>query len=276
MLAAKAGLAIADENFTDYRKTVDLSKARLDAGDITRTDYERIDLQLALFEADADTARLNMQQASAQLQQLFGVDRPSPTLDITGTLDPPILTLTMTEAETLALSSRPDYKAAQQSLLLSQANARYAIAGGTADPTISSEYDRTGPDNSFGVSISIPLRIFDRNQGEKERTRYEVNSSRFALIAARNQVISDVDQAWLALETAQQQAIRYNTHYLGEAGRVRDNLQFSYRNGNSTLLDYLQSLRDYRSIHLSSLNANAQVWLAIHQLSYETATDMLP
>jgi cobalt-zinc-cadmium efflux system outer membrane protein len=276
MLAAKAGLAIADENFTDYRKTVDLSKARLDAGDITRTDYERIDLQLALFEADADTARLNMQQASAQLQQLFGVDRPSPTLDITGTLDPPILTLTMTEAETLALSSRPDYKAAQQSLLLSQANARYAIAGGTADPTISSEYDRTGPDNSFGVSISIPLRIFDRNQGEKERTRYEVNSSRFALIAARNQVISDVDQAWLALETAQQQAIRYNTHYLGEAGRVRDNLQFSYRNGNSTLLDYLQSLRDYRSIHLSSLNANAQVWLAIHQLSYETATDILP
>lgn len=276
MLAAKAGLVIADENLTDYRKTVDLSKARLDAGDITRTDYERIDLQLALFEADADTARLNMQQASAQLQQLFGVDHPSPTLDITGTLDPPNLTLTMVEAETLALASRPDYKAAQQSLVLSQANARYAIAGGTADPTISSEYDRTGPDNSFGVSISIPLRIFDRNQGEKERTRYEVNSSRFALIAARNQVVSDVDQAWLALETAQRQAIRYNTHYLGEAGRVRDNLQFSYRNGNSTLLDYLESLRDYRSIHLSSLNANTQVWLAIYQLSYATATDVLP
>ena len=276
MLAAKAGLAIAEENLTDYRKTVDLSKARLDAGDITRTDYERIDLQLAQFETDTDTARLNMQQASAQLQQLFGVDHPSPTLDITGTLAPPILTLTMADAENLAFASRPDYKAAQQSLLLSQANARYAIAGGTADPTVASEYERSGADNTFGVSVSIPLRIFDRNQGEKERTRYEVNSSRFALIAARNQVVSDVDQAWLALETAQRQAIRYNTHYLGEAGRVRDNLQFSYRSGNSTLLDYLESLRDYRSIHLNSLNANAQVWLAIHQLNYATATDILP
>lgn len=276
MLAAKAAAAIAEENLTDYRKTVALSKARLDAGDITRTDYERIDLQLAQFEADDDTARLNIQQASAQLQQLFGVDHPSQTFDIAGTLDPPALTLTMADAENLALAARPDYQATKQSLLLSQANARYAIASGTADPTVASEYERSGADNTFGVSISIPLRIFDRNQGEKERTRFEVNSSRYVVTAARNQVISDVDQAWLALDTAQRQAVRYNTHYLDEASRVRDNLQFSYRNGNSTLLDYLEALRDYRSIHLSSLNANVHVWLAIHQLSYATATDIHP
>src|SRR6185312_8313618 len=152
---------------------------------------------------------------------------------------------------------------------LSQANAHYAVAGGTADPTVASEYERSGADNTFGVSVSIPLRIFDRNQGEKQRTSYEVNSSRLAVIAVRNQVVSDVDQAWLALHTARRQAVRYNAHYLAEAGRVRDNLQFSYRNGNSTLLDY-------RAIHLSSLNANVQVWLAIHQLSYATATDILP
>jgi len=103
-----------------------------------------------------------------------------------------------------------------------------------------------------------------------------VESSRFAVTAARNQVVSDVDQAWMALDTAQRMAHRYNSHYLDEAGHVRDNLQFSYRNGNSTLLDYLDALRDYRSIHLSSLNANAQVWLAIHQLSFATATDILP
>ncbi|HEV2709920.1 MAG TPA: TolC family protein [Edaphobacter sp.] len=276
MLAAKAAVGIAEENLTDYRRTVDLSKARLDAGDITRTDFERIDLQQAQFESDDDTARLNLQQSSAQLQQLLGVDHPSPTFDITGTLDPPALTLTISDAENHALAARPDFQAAKQSLLLAQANARFAIASGTADPTLASEYERSGSDNTFGVSLSIPLRIFDRNQGEKERTRYEIDSSRLAVVAARNQVVSDVDQAWLALDTAQHQAVRYNTHYLAEAGRVRDNLQFSYRNGNSTLLDYLDALRDYRSIHLSSLNANVQVWLAIHQLSYATATDILP
>jgi outer membrane protein, heavy metal efflux system len=276
MLLAKASLVVAQENLTDYQKTVDLSRARLDAGDITRTDFERIDLQTAQFESDADTARLNLQQAGSQLQLLFGTDRPDPAMDIVGTLDPPAVPLTMADAETQALAARPDYIAARQALLVSQANAKFAIASGTTDPTVATEYERSGADNTFGVNVAIPLRIFDRNQGEKERTRYEIESSRFAVTAARNQVVSDVDQAWMALDTAQRLAHRYNSHYLDEAVRVRDNLQFSYRNGNTTLLDYLEALRDYRSIHLSGLNANAQVWLAIHQLSFATATEILP
>ena len=276
MLLAKASLVVAEENLTDYRKTVDLSQARLDAGDITRTDFERIDLQLAQFESDDDNARLNLQQASAQLQLLFGVDHPVPTLDIVGTLNPPPVPLNMADAETAALVARPDYTAAKQALLVAEANAKFAIASGTTDPTLATEYERSGADNTVGFSLSIPLRIFDRNQGEKERTRYEVESSRSDVTAARNQVVSDVDQAWFALDIAQRQAHRYNTRYLDEAARVRDNLQFSYRNGNSTLLDYLSALRDYRAITLSSLNANAQVWLAIHQLSFATATDIIP
>jgi len=276
MLLAKASLAVAEENLTDYHKTVELSRSRLQAGDITQTDFDRIDLQQVQFESDADNARLALQQASAQLQLLFGVDRPATDLDVVGTLEPPQVPLTMNEAEDKALASRPDYLAARQSLTASEAEAKLAIAGGTTDPTLSTEYDRNGVDNSFGVSLAIPLRIFDRNQGEKERTRYEVSSSRFAVAAARNQVVSDVDQAWMALDTAQRLAQRYNSHYLDEAGHVRDNLQFSYRNGNTTLLDYLSALRDYRAIRLSSLGANAQVWLAIHQLSFATATDILP
>jgi cobalt-zinc-cadmium efflux system outer membrane protein len=276
MLLAKASLAVAEENLTDYRKTVDLSKARLDAGDITRTDYERIDLQQAQFEADADNARLAMQQSSAQLQVLLGADHPSPAFDITGTLDSPTISLTEAEAENQALASRPDFLAAKQNLLASEANSKLAIAGGTTDPTLATEYDRNGIDNSFGLSLSVPLRIFDRNQGEKQRTKYEIDSSRSAVTAARNQVVSDVDQAWMALDVSQRLAKRYNGHYVDEAGHVRDNLQFSYRNGNTTLLDYLSALRDYRSVRLSSLNANAQVWLALHQLSFATATDIIP
>ncbi|MEG9436540.1 TolC family protein [Edaphobacter sp. HDX4] len=276
MLLAKASRAIAEENLNDYRKTVDLSRARLDAGDITQTDFDRIDLQQAQFESDLDTANLSLQQASAQLQLLFGVDRPASSMDVVGTLDPPQIPLTLTEAEEKALAARPDFLAARQALTAAEANARLAIAGGTADPTLSSEYERSGADNTFGVNVSIPLRIFDRNQGEKQRTHYEVESSRLSVTAARNQVFSDVDQAWIALDTAQRLAQRYNSHYLVEAGHVRDNLQFSYRNGNTTLLDYLSALRDYRSIRVGALTANAQVWLALHQLSFATATDILP
>jgi outer membrane protein, heavy metal efflux system len=276
MLAAKAGLKVADDNVQGYRKTVELSKVRLDAGDVSPTDFDRIDLQLAEFEADYDAANLNLVQSGDQLKMLLGVDTPAAPIDITGTLDPPQLTLTLAEVEQRALAERPDYLAAQQSLRLAEANVKLAQATGTTDPTLGGEYDRSGTYNSAGFDISIPLRIFDRNQGEKERTRYEAQSSRFAEIAARNQVINDVDQAWAAYQTALAQAGRYNRHYLGEASRVRDNLEFSYRHGGSTLLDYLDALRDYRQTNLDTLNANAQVWLALHQLSYVAASEMLP
>jgi outer membrane protein, heavy metal efflux system len=276
MLVAKASLRIADDNLQGYRKTVDLSKVRLNAGDISATDFERIDLQLAEFESDYDNAKLNLLQASDQLQLLLGIEKPADTFDITGTLDPPSITAPLAQIEQQALQSRPDYLASQQSVRLADSNIKLADADGTTDPTIGGEYERTATYNSAGFQVSIPLRIFDRNQGEKERTRYEAQSSHFAETAARNQVINDVEQAWAGYETATTMAKRYHGHYLEEATRVRDNLEFSYRRGGTTLLDYLDALRDYRQTNLDALNANAQVWLATHQLSFAAATEIVP
>lgn len=276
MLVAKAAVKIADENLTGYRKTVDLTHARLNAGDISATDFERIDLQQAEFESDYDNAKLDLTQASELLQLLLGIQKPSDSFDITGTLAPPDLTVTLPQLELEALASRPDYQAAAQSVQLAESNVKLADADGTTDPTIGGEYDRSATYNTAGFQVSIPLRIFDRNQGEKERTRYEAQSSRFAEIAARNQVISDVDQAWAGYQTVVAQAKRYHGHYLDEATHVRDNLEYSYRHGGATLLDYLDALRDYRQINLDALNADQQVWLSVHQLSFAAATEILP
>lgn len=276
MLAAKQALQIAQDNLNSYRRTVDLSQARLNAGDISRTDFERIDLQLAEFESDYDNARLDLVQASDALQLVMGTEKPSPTFDITGSIQPPELTTTLDQLEQQALKARPDYLAAKQNVTLAQANVKLAYAQGTTDPTIGAEYERVGVYNSAGFQISVPLRIFDRNQGEKQRTQFEEQSATLAEIAARAQVLNDVDQAWAGYDTALAMAKRYNGHYVAEAQRVRDNLEFSYRHGGSTLLDYLDALRDYRQINLNALAANQQVWLAIHQMSYAAATEIVP
>ncbi len=276
MLGAKGALNLAKENVDDYRKTIDLSRERLRAGDISATDFKRLDLQLAQFESDYDSARTNLIQTSDQLQALLGYDRPHPGFDITGSLDPPSISATLTDAEQKALLARPDYLAAQQSVRVADANVKLAYAEGTTDPTIEGEYDRAGTLNSAGFQIGIPLRIFDRNQGEKARTKYEAESSRFSETAARNQVISDVDQAWAAYEDALSLARRYNGHYVQEAHEVRDNLEYSYRHGGTTLLDYLSALQDYRQVNLDALNANMQVWLSLDQVSFAAATEIIP
>jgi cobalt-zinc-cadmium efflux system outer membrane protein len=276
MLYAREALGISRANLEGYRKTVALMKVRLDAGDIDQTDFDRIELQLAGFETDQDNAELILRQASIALQNLIGIARPREDFDIAGTLDPPPPTITLDALRTSALTDRPDLKAAQAQVDVDVASAKLAVANGTADPLIEGDFERTGHANTFGANINIPLRIFDRNQGEKERTRYEIESSRLALTAAQNQVLSDVDSAWAAYQTARVQSERYRSKYLTEAAHVRENLEFSYRNGNSTLLDYLSALSDYRLVNLAALNSKLQLLLSIEQLSYAAHTEINP
>ncbi len=276
MLYAQQAVAISRENLEGYRKTVELMKVRLDAGDMNQTDFDRVELQLAGFESDLDNAELTLRQGSIVLQTLVGIAAPTDNFAIAGTLDPPRIMTTLDDLRSTALATRPDLKAAQAQVDVNAAAVKLAIANGTADPTIESDYERSGHVNTFGANINIPLRLFDRNQGEKERTRYDLESSRLALTAAQNQVISDVDSAWAAYLAAQSQSVRYRSKYLSEAAHVRDNLEFSYRNGNSTLLDYLSALSDYRLVNLASLNAKLQLLLSIEQLSYAAHTEINP
>jgi outer membrane protein, heavy metal efflux system len=276
MLYAQQALAISRDNLEGYRKTVALMKVRLDAGDMDQTDFDRVELQLAAFESDMDNADLTLQQGSIALQTLMGVAVPSVDFAIAGTLDPPLIATTIEELRTRALANRPDLKAAQAQVEVNAAMVKFAIANGTADPTIEGDYERAGAANTVGGSINIPLRIFDRNQGEKERARYELESSRLALTAAQHQVLSDVDSAWAAYQTSRKQSERYRAKYLAEAEHVRDNLEFSYRNGNSTLLDYLSALSDYRQVNIAALNANLQLLLSLEQLNYAAQTEIVP
>ncbi len=276
MLLAKSALELARKNLASYRQTVELSRVRLQAGAISQTDFDRIDLQLASFESDFSNAQVNLIQNSDQLQLLLGVEKPSRSFAIAGTLTPPDLTLSLPALEQAALAARPDYLAARQQMQVAAAEIKLADANGTTDPTLDAGYNRSGTYNSVGFDVSIPLRIFDRNQGEKQATRLTAQADRFSEIAARNQVLSDVDQAWAGYQAAESLAQRYNTHYLAEAAHVLQNLEFGYRNGSTTLLDYLDALHEYRQTSLNALNANAQVWLSIHQLSFATATEIIP
>jgi cobalt-zinc-cadmium efflux system outer membrane protein len=273
---AKAAKKLADDNLNDFKHELDIGKERLKAGDIAKLDYERLDLQLAQFEADESNAVTNQQQSSIQLQTLIGYDKPRPDFDVIGDIVPPPVNETMESLEQKALAARPDYHAAQLGVAVADANVKLAYANGTTDPTLEGEYDRSGTYNSAGFNISIPLRLFDRNQGNKETSKYVAQASRFTELATKNQVVSDVDQAWSGYVNAKVLSDRYNGHYLDEAKDVLDIAQFSYQHGGLALIDYLDALRESRSVSTDALNAYAQTWMAIHQLSFASATEVVP
>jgi outer membrane protein, heavy metal efflux system len=276
LLLAKATLKLAQDNLSSFRHQLQINHDRYDAGDIGKLDYERLDLQLAQFESDESNAEMNLVQASDQLQTLIGYQQPSRSFDVSGDLVPPVVSTNLTDLEQKALAERPDYRAAQAAVRVSDANVKLAYANGTTDPTLEGEYDHSGTLSSYGFYVTIPIRIFDRNQGNKDTSKFQAQASRFGEVAAQNQVYSDVDQAWISYTTSKVLSDRYNGHYLAEAKDVLSIAQFAYDHGGIALLDYLNALQDDRTTSLNALNSYAQTWLAIHQLSFASATEVVP
>jgi cobalt-zinc-cadmium efflux system outer membrane protein len=276
MLVAKEALQLSSANLKDFSHEVDIANIRYKAGDLGKLDFERLDLQLGNFEADESNNIVNLRQASDQLQTLLGIESPSADFDIQGDVVPPTLSQTQAQLLQVALASRPDLAAARFATQAAIANQRLAFANGTADPTLEGEYDRSGNYNSAGFLVSIPLRLFDRNQGNKETARYQTDASRFTETAARYQVVSDIDQAWVGYTQAKRLSDRFGSHYLDESRDVLSIAQYAFEHGGIALIDYLDSVRDARSSTSDALNAYQNTWLAIHQLSAASATEVLP
>ena len=281
MLFAKQALDLSKAQLADFRHEVEIANDRYKAGDLGKLDFERLDLQLGSFESDEANDEVALQQASDQLQTLMGIPQPGTSFDITGDIVPPVVTLTREQLIQQALTLRPDVAAAAAGVTVAQSAYKLAIANGTADPTVEAEYDRTPQQapfnsNSAGFNVNIPLRFFDRNQGNKEVARLAIDASQLTLTATRNQVSSDVDQAWVAYVQAKILSDRYGSHYLDESADVLSIARFAFDHGGIALIDYLDSLRDARSSTSDALNAYQQTWIAIHQLSESSATELVP
>lgn len=274
MLLAKEGVRLADQNLHDYAETVRLNEIRLKAGDISPTEFDRIKGEQARFESDALNTRLALAQARLQLEQLLGFTAYIDTLDVQGALLAPEIRLSPDDLVARALEHRPDYLAARDGVHKAEADARLAVANGATDISLGGEYKRNGPTNTLGFNLQIPLRVFDRNQGEKLRTRSEVTASRSNEQAVRNAVRTDVLTAYQTYRTATARAHLYSQDYLNRARRIRDRTEFSFRNGGSSLLDYLDALRTYRETELAWRSAHADAINAVFLLDFTTGTDV--
>jgi cobalt-zinc-cadmium efflux system outer membrane protein len=276
-LQAKAILALANDNLGYYDKVLDVSRDRYKAGDIAQVDLDRLELQRVQYESDVETAKVNLRTAKIQLLTLLNDRTPVEKFDVAGPFEFSERILLPDELRQAALDARPDLKAALQSIEKAKTDHQLAVANGSTDPTFGMDMARNPPiPVYFGISVSIPLRIFDRNQGEKLKTQLDIDRNRRLRTAAEAQVFSDVDSAYATLESNVALLRPYKTKYLEQAVRIRETITFSYQRGGASLLDFLQAQQDYRGVQVSYLNLVGAYLSAANQLNLAVGREMIP
>jgi cobalt-zinc-cadmium efflux system outer membrane protein len=275
-LQAKSVLALAKENLTYYDRLLSVNRDRYKAGDIAEMDLDRLELQRVQFESDVQTAEVNLRTAKIQLLTLLNDRTPVEQLDVTGPFDFTDQIPPLDEFRRMALETRPDLKAAVQAVDKAETDHRLAVANGSTDPTFGVDFAHNPPITAyFGVSVNIPLRIFDKNQGEKLRTELDIKRNERLREATRAQVFSDVDSAFAMLNSNLALLRPYKAKYLQTAVKVRDTVSFAYQHGGASLLDFLNAQNDYRSIQLNYLNLVGSYLTAASQLNLAVGREVM-
>ena len=280
-LQAKAVERLAKENLAYYDNVLDISRTRFSVGDIAQIDLDRLELQRVQYESDVQSAEVNLRTAKIQLLTLLNDRTPIEQFDVTGLFDFNDQLMPQDEFRKIAVDTRPDLKAAVEAVDKAQTDHKLAIANGSTDPILSAWYTHNSSNNNpfglntLGVSVSIPLRIFDRNQGEKLRTRLDIDRNEKLTGAAQALVFSDVDSAYAVVNSNLLLLQPYKTKYLQQAVRVRDTVAFSYQHGGASLIDFLNAQSEYRTVELGYLNLIGSYLTAAAQLNLAVGREVL-
>jgi outer membrane protein, heavy metal efflux system len=267
-LQAKAVLQVAKDNLAYWDHVLKISKDRLDAGDMAQIDFDRLDLQRVQFESDVQTAEVNLRTAKIEMLMLMNDRTPIDQFDVTGPFDFTDQLSPLDEYRQTALTNRPDLREAMQTVEKARVDHRLAVSMGSTDPTFSFDVGRNPPiDEYFGVNVSIPLRIFDRNQGEKQRTQLDIDRNQRLLDATQAQVFGDVDTAYALVNSNLILLRPYKAKYLQQAVHVRETVRFSFEHGGASLLDFISAENDYRSVQLSYVTLVGAYLTAAAQLN---------
>jgi cobalt-zinc-cadmium efflux system outer membrane protein len=283
-MQAKAVLTLTREELDYYDHIIDISRERFKAGDLAQIDLDRIELQRVQYESDLQAAEVNLRTSKIQLLQLLNDRTPVDQFDVQGPFDFSEQLQPLDSFRQIALDNRPDLKAALESVQQANTNHKLAIANGSTDPTFGAWYTWNSAVNNpnplhlqtMGLSVNIPLRIFDRNQGEKQRTQLDIGRNQQLTDATRAQVFSDVDSAYTVVNSNVILLRPYKEKYLAQAIRVREAITFAYQHGGASLMDFLNAQNDYRTVQLAYLQLIGSYLTAAGQLNLAVGREVIP
>jgi len=292
-LLAQSDLDFARDNLANYQKVIELNRLMLQQGEISRANFLKIELQTLQFQTDLDDALVALKTAKVTLRSLVGPSNLPQEFNVQGDLRAIAVEKSLSDLQQLALSSRPDLKSAETGREKAFADFRLAKANRWPNPTIGTSLLHTGNEiggpnwfepfypknsvsNAMGLGVSIPIPLFNRNQGEVARTRSEQLRADFLAQATRNQVLQDVETAYALFESSRERVRLYEQMYLSRAKESLDIEEFAFRNGAASILDFLDAERTYRATQLAYRQQLAAYLTNLAQLEAAVGISVIP
>lgn len=254
VVLAKANLEVARSVLEHTDEVIDLNQVRFEQGAISELELKRIEVERLRFLDDVFQSELAMRNAKSTLLGLLNASDLGQDIDVAGSLPvadeaaetglPPRAPLA--ELRRVAMENRPDLAAAIIEERRADSQARLQSAIRAPNITAGGGYKRNGPDNSLVFGVTVPLKIFDRNQGGILRAQAERNRAANLAAVVRSRIELDIQKAYNAVDINRQRVDYIKTRHLRKAEDASTVTLAAYRLGAVPLMDYLDAQRGYR------------------------------
>jgi cobalt-zinc-cadmium efflux system outer membrane protein len=270
---AKLNLALARENLGAFNNVVAVNVERVRTGDLAQVELARSRLAALQFQNDVEQQTAKLAIARSRLEGLLG-RRTTGSIDVTGDLRRDLAPLDQNAIRARALEMRPDLRAVKTDQARSVADLRLQLANGKIDYTVSGEYhvqngkgftgDVTG--NTYAMYFSAPLPFFNRNQGEIARARTQQQQLDAKTRALEADIAANLDAAFTEYTSARSIVERIENDMLAQARDVRATMEYSYRRGEASLVEFLDAVRTFNDTTRSYNEARADYARSLYSL----------
>ena len=252
-LLARADQDVAKASLEEIDRVIALNRARLDQGAISGVEFRRLQVERLRFADDVFSGELASRNARSALLALLNMPDLNQPLELAEALVPtggaivpasPLLDVTTLAAQ--ALTIRPDVSAATAGVTRATTETRLQRALRTPAPTVGAGYKHNAGNDTFVFGTTIPLPLFNRNQGTIARAEAELRAAENRAQAVRLAVHLDVQQAVNTVDVNRARVEYIERESLRNAQETRDIILASYRAGAVNLIDFLDAQRAYR------------------------------
>jgi cobalt-zinc-cadmium efflux system outer membrane protein len=280
VLLAKANVALAQENLQSLNSVVEINTHRVRAGDLAEVELTRTQLAALQFQNQVRKSESDLIVARKELQALLGRSLQEGTVDVVGDLRREGQPVNQDAVLHQALTLRPDFQALQREQARSTAELRLQIAQGKVDYTIGAEYHRQQGNvregSVFSLYFSAPLPVFNRNQGEIARAQQEQEQIAVKLRALETDIHKEVQTTSQRYTTTQEIMQRIETQMLEQAQEVRNIMEYTYRRGSSSLVEFLDAQRTFNETRQNYNEARADHAKSLYQLDAVSGASVNP
>ena len=252
---------LLDVQLNSYKTLSNLAASdsiRYKLGDITLTDSKQSKLEAQfmlneVFKAESEWKNslyaLNLVMGKSQKDTLYTAN--SNFTDFTRDFD-------LADLITTAQNNRADLQAALQNKEVSQKMLKLAKANRVMDLGISAGMQFNGKATNeeapspyhTGVTagLSIPLRFLNNRKGEMQTAHYTIQQADLEYKQVELQIQTEVTQAYQNYVNTKKQMQQFSNGLLSESKAILEGKIYSYKRGNTSLLEVLDAQRTYNDV----------------------------